>query len=728
MEMKTFGGVALALARHHKTAFTIFGTLAMSAHLLGKGQGADASMKQSHSSQAQPETETARLTFLLGSPRRYAARFLPKDRKLQIRVLPARANEFDASAYYDGRFVHRAVVKETNGEVVLSLQLKNKDVDWLVTHQESPWRIIVDLWANKESAVASQRSNWHWNGYHSSIPGEGTPKSTFSTLDPDSLENSEELGFEDFESLGESIRYEDELSQLSTEPFTTEDGAPTNTSAKSQGSSPYERFLVVNSNLPALGEEAAPQALGRNQFSRGLHTEALNTFRKQATLHRREFVSNSENLWLAGESALLAGRKALAKDYFLTLQKTSPKSSHGSLGQLRMLDINAEEGTVPAEKLTQGYEALTQSPTSSPEARSMAALRLVSLGSAREQEKKTNASLLPHFEECVKLKSLRQKFVNECDYQIFVHNHKTDDLVVAQRSIAAFEDKWPEDNRMARHKEALRTKVRAFLDDVSKNGRFAAWIAFERASDPAWIQFSNGQSKYLKTRAEAWEKAGNTARALDLYERAAEREADPKNQMKLLAKAANIAMKTDGENRALRSLRQVESNPVRRTEGLGVEATALVREVALAPHNQELATKMLLDEIFLGFHAENDLRTLVSLTERLKGSREADVLYEKILALPTRSRSEAELKEDTLLDFAEMLRNQGRLVKSADMFLSVANLDSGKSRAEAAYKAGVVYFRAGLLEKATQSWNIAANDLANSKYSALAKERLNRIR
>jgi Mg-chelatase subunit ChlI len=94
----------------------------------------------------------------------------------------------------------------------------------------------------------------------------------------------------------------------------------------------------------------------------------------------------------------------------------------------------------------------------------------------------------------------------------------------------------------------------------------------------------------------------------------------------------------------------------------------------------------------------------------------------------TWGQAEADLREDALMNYAEVLRNQGRLVKSADTFLAVANLDNGKNRAEAAYKAGVVYFRAGLLEKATSSWNIAANDLENSKFSALATERLNRIR
>ena len=65
---------------------------------------------------------------------------------------------------------------------------------------------------------------------------------------------------------------------------------------------------------------------------------------------------------------------------------------------------------------------------------------------------------------------------------------------------------------------------------------------------------------------------------------------------------------------------------------------------------------------------------------------------------------------------------------AGDTYMSIAELDKGKKTAEAAYKAGIVYARAGLLEKAKQAWEVAAGQLNDRRYSSLATERLERIR
>jgi hypothetical protein len=79
------------------------------------------------------------------------------------------------------------------------------------------------------------------------------------------------------------------------------------------------------------------------------------------------------------------------------------------------------------------------------------------------------------------------------------------------------------------------------------------------------------------------------------------------------------------------------------------------------------------------------------------------------------------------MQYAEDLRNLGRFSSSGDMFLAVANLSQGTRRAEAAYKAGVVYARSGLFEKAKTAWLLAANDTNDKRFSSLASERLDRL-
>lgn len=75
---------------------------------------------------------------------------------------PARASEFDVSRFYDTRYIHRVVVEETNGDVILSFQLKNAPLAWLVTPQENPWRLVVDIWKTEPIEPRSFEQEWKW--------------------------------------------------------------------------------------------------------------------------------------------------------------------------------------------------------------------------------------------------------------------------------------------------------------------------------------------------------------------------------------------------------------------------------------------------------------------------------------------------------------------------------------------------------------------------------------
>ena len=60
--------------------------------------------------------------------------------------------------------------------------------------------------------------------------------------------------------------------------------------------------------------------------------------------------------------------------------------------------------------------------------------------------------------------------------------------------------------------------------------------------------------------------------------------------------------------------------------------------------------------------------------------------------------------------------------------MAVANLAQSSRKAESAYKAGIMYARAGLVEKAKSAWQLSAADISDKKFSSLANERLERIR
>ncbi len=690
--------------------------------------------KQSNSSLQSESDSTFRLSFVFGTPRRYATRYLAASRILQLRVTPARSEEFQPAEYYDGRFVHRVIIKERNGEVFIDLQLKNQPTDWVITHQESPWRIIVDLWHKPDGNSNSKHKNpdWEWSGFFASSSSNKTKSSQKPEIPM--ISAMEIPGLDGVQTEVPSSAPKAPIPAPADAPIA--DSLPNLAGASEpsdQSKGILTRFLVIESG-PVRPEEASPAgsaARAEELFLRGQHDAALNSYRRLAGLSQREFVTDPKSLWYAAESAIQVNKSDAARDYLLTLKKSNPSSIYSHYATLRLLDLDLSESSEAPQKKAESfatqYLELAQQPGAPWIVKAIAALRFSDLkpsGTSAEQ----TASLLPSFENCVREARLVQAVKRDCAFQVFKYNLRTDDLVAAQRTIKDYEAAWPGDGRVAAEKSALEKRISSFIESLQTPDSYLAWNKVERNSAPEWLAFTNKSPELLRRRAAGWERSDKPQQALGLYERAADSQSEPKAKMALLAKAANLAQKSNNTARANQALAKIQAIPERTTAGLASEDYALIREIALPPSNNKSALKLVLDDMFKGFHAENDIRTIVSLAEQLDGSREADFLFEKILAVPSRSAAEAELKADALLNYAETLRNQGRLVKSADTFLAVANLDNGKNRAEAAYKAGVVYFRAGLLEKATTSWNIAANDLENSKYSALATERLNRIR
>ena len=166
----------------------------------------------------------------------------------------------------------------------------------------------------------------------------------------------------------------------------------------------------------------------------------------------------------------------------------------------------------------------------------------------------------------------------------------------------------------------------------------------------------------------------------------------------------------------------------RKNNGLTDRATAALREASRAPYSSKTAQLILIDELKFGRYVERDVGMLASLAVAARGRDDADKVFETLMTTTPRNDADTRQIETSLMQYADDLRGNGRLAKSGDVYLAVANLGQTTKKAEASYKAGLMYARAGMVEKAKTAWQLSAADTADKKFSSLASERLERIR
>lgn len=194
------------------------------------------------------------------------------------------------------------------------------------------------------------------------------------------------------------------------------------------------------------------------------------------------------------------------------------------------------------------------------------------------------------------------------------------------------------------------------------------------------------------------------------------------------AHAALVSVKSKNLSVGEKYLRSLEKSPARKQDGFSADTAETLRTLAQPPYRNKTALKLLVHEISNARFVERDLSALLNYAKILRGSKESDTVYEKILAHPSKTPDETKSIETILFQYSEDLSRTGKNQKSAEILAAVANIQSGTRRAEAAYKAGIAFARAGQLEKAKTSWQIAASDISDKRFSTLANERLDRIR
>ncbi len=696
------------------------------------------------SSNFRPGTESHRLTFELGIPRRFATRYLSDTRILQIRVIPARAHEFETSRFYDSRYIHRVIVHEENGEVTLNLQLKNESLGWMVTPQIDPWRIVVDLWrTDTKSSAKNLQEEWRWQDDHFALK-ENSVKKRQENLAPFSSFHREEVPVVKKESESAKSVPKIDMGAAQSQDFsnaqdvqTQEAGLPANFGRLD------DAVQIAPARLSELRQKASQYIntdaefkslvdLAQELYKSGDTDAAVTVNRRLATLGENDFKEDPKLIWLAGESAYLSAETDLSTDYFRALLLKHPQSEYAWYAKLRLADMdclkdnscrNQGSLTAPLEK---EYVNLALAENSPWQVKIASTLRILH----KKIDTQPGAANLyqQNLSNCVNRVLVPFEMRKNCAYIQTRSSVEKLDVISADLQVQEFKKFAIGDPRIATL-EALNGKnAEGVLREIHNSKAWDRWIELEKKSRPTFLDFTLKNPELLFTRAEAWEAAGDVTNAVRLYSLVWQNSKDARQKMEAASIAALLLYKAGSKSKAESFLNKIQSIENRKVTGLGGRATGAIRSLALAPFQSAKALRLLMDEMHHGRFVERELRALLQFAQMTRRSAQGDLIFEKILAHPLKTAEDVKLVEASLLRYADDLREANRMVKSGDTFFAAANLAQGTRRAESAYKAGIVYARAGLLEKAKNSWQLAASDLNDKRFSALASERLDRLR
>ena len=677
-----------------------------------------------------PGKDSYRASFELQVPRRFATRYLRESRSLEVRISPARASEFDVSRYYDTRFIHRAMVEEKNNEVVLSFQLKNAPVAWFVAHQENPWRIVVDIWRTEPTEPKSLEQEWAWQD-----DASGRSRDLASAQIPSPAKSVAQVGIKPVE-----IDLPDDVIPTKLPAATISQGALA-ASAENVGSklvrlealSPITPEALValerraGADVGGISEFDAIEKLATGLYRSGSTQQAIALFRRLATLNARRFQDSPRLLWMAGESAYLADKADLASDYFQTLQSRFSGQETGSLAQLRLVELKSARSAekTPGEFNDQ-YTEIAINDRAPWAARIGAALRLLEpLMPTRPESARAHQAAL---QNCLNGNFVSEQIRQSCAYVQTKFAVSQTDVVSADAALQRFRSRYPNDQRTPVLEAELANRVQFVIDEYAKKKDYPALADFEKNARPGLLDFTLRDPNLLMARVEGWLSVGDTKRALNLLQVFSSSTSDETKRTESFALLAQLYLKQKQQDKAESVLKRLFVSDNRKNNGLTDRATAALREASRAPYSSKTAQLILIDELKFGRYVERDVGMLASLAVAARGRDDADKVFETLMTTTPRNDADTRQIETSLMQYADDLRGNGRLAKSGDVYLAVANLGQTTKKAEASYKAGLMYARAGMVEKAKTAWQLSAADTADKKFSSLASERLERIR
>ncbi|WGL59191.1 hypothetical protein QEJ31_11730 [Pigmentibacter sp. JX0631] len=686
--------------------------------------------------------DSYRLVFELNDPRRYATRYDKLTRTLQIKIIPARANEFNSTAFYDTRFVKRILIKEEKSEVIISIQLKNMPIGWVIATQNKPWRILIDFWRT-ELEEKDLEADWNWQPDFI----EGLSKEIAQELMLPKVENKETINSKPSISSTVAVSAE-EKKDLKIEKNSSENPPIPNLPMKNKYGFPeiygrLEKFIPMTATKSGQLQMQMGAAFGTRDeidigkklaeefYKSGNEEQSLSIFRRLAALSEKSIKSDARLLWYAGESAYLTKNFSIANDYLRSIILNYPGSYYSSLAKLRIIDIDEltnskEKGFgVTRYQNAQIYSEMAITENSPSIVKYAATLRV--LNGVVDKNPSAAKTYQQNLDACVTDNSVPFDLMKNCAYDRTRALIEIEPINSSDAAVQQFKKLSAGDKRSVELEKIVFNRVKELLKKTAQTKQWEDWIAFERKARPSLLEFTFADGEALFTRAEAFEAVGENLKSAQLYTAFWQASNDQKKKNEAAAIAARLLYRSNKPVEADDLLRRIELDTKRKTEGLTDRSVTALRELSVAPYRNKIALRLLLDEMKLGRYVERDLPTLSEWAQRLRGTADAEPLYAKILAYPAKSMDETQTVETSIMQYAEDLREAGRFANAGDMFLAVANLAQGTHRAEAAYKAGVVYARVGLFEKAKTAWLLAANDTNDKRFSSLASERLDRL-
>jgi TolA-binding protein len=718
----------------------IYTSIACIAHLGGREKIASANNAPVQT--ISPTTsDSYRLSFDLGTARRFASRFVKGSRTLELRITPATAAEFETSSYYDTRYVKRVVLREDGKEVILGLQLKNIPIRWLITYQENPWRLVVDFWRDEASREETLEEGWNWQ--HdlatglSVADGTLTPTATVApgaTMVPP-------ISAPQVDVPRAETRTEDEARTPAINSSVT--GVARNAmlpenfgriEPRDCGSSERlsELQRAVGGSVGTSGEYPQSLVLARQLYLCDRFGEASALLKRVAALSERDFEGDAEALWIAGESAYLTGRRESAVDYFRAILLRHPNKQRAHFATLRLVDLEylralATQDVQAQEGSRSRYAEMAVEEKNATQVRIVSALRVLH----ETIDKNPGAAGLYRqvVDTCVNKAIVPFEMRRNCSYIKARSAVDLLDVLQADSEVRKFAEFSDNDSRIAKLEEKIVQRVRSTLAESDKSRNWEPWLALEKAGRPELLAFTLKDHLSLRSRAEAWESVGDAKRAAQFYALSYDAAKDMPESDEIAAYAARILRRAKNGGKSEFFVGKVAKSEFRRRNGLSPKATELMRELSLPPYRSRAALQMVFDEMASGRFVERDLGALVDYTRTLPNAKNIDVVYEKIGAYPAKSPGEISTVENSVMGYAARLATQkATRSKAADIYLSVAKFPQGTRRAEAALRAGENYYREGEFEKAKAAWQISATDVSRNSFSAKAEEWLDKSR
>ncbi len=704
--------------------------------------------------------DSYRMVFDLGEPRRYATRFIKGTRTLQIRIIPARMEEFNNTSFYDTRFVKRVYMREEKSEVTIHIQLKNLPIGWVVATQNKPWRILIDFWRT-EPESKNLEADWNWQpDFIEGLSKENIPEimTTYNLQNEDLQEKKStpkvngQIKNESQKvvtSSGESHNQNVNSNENKNKPVSL---TPDKKIEKVKSDKEYNlpeiygrlevlkpiseyRMTLLQAQMGSVFGTKEEFDVGKNfaeeLYKSGHEDQALSIYRRLVALSERKFKSDPKILWNAGESAYLTRNFDLANDYFRSLLLNSPGSEYAALAKLRLLDIDELSNSKTKGMGKTGYQNAQKYSEMALYDKNPLIVKVASslrvLNDVVDENPNAVKTYQQNIDACVTSESIPFDLLKNCAYDQIRSSVEKENINTADAAVQQFKKKVAGDKRSAVLENIVNSRVKNLLKSTAQNKQWEVWTRFEKGARQSLLEFTYSDPESLFTRAEAFDAVGENQKAIQLYSAFWQASTDQKRKNEAAAITARLYYRSNKPTDAEVFLRRIEQDEKRKADGLTDKSVQALKELSVAPYRNKIALRLLLDEMKLGRYVERDLPTLGEWARALRGTPDVEPLYEKILAFPAKSLDEIQTVEASIMQYAEDLRDSGRFAKSGDMFLAMANLAQGTHRAEAAYKAGVVYARAGLFDKAKTAWLLAANDTNDKRYSSLASERLDRL-